>query len=476
MTFTTLSFAYFMAVTFLIYYIIPNRFKWMVLLVANTYFYYQTGLRGFLFLIGTIVVSYLFGLLIEKTGSKIWCIWLTIVLFVGMMCVMRTSVGSLIMPLGLSFYSMQCIGYCIEVHRGSTKAEKNIFKYATYISFFPHVLQGPFADYNELKEEIFRPHPFNYSNAVRGMYRFTYGLMKKLVLADRISYVINTVYENSDAYYGMTVLLVMFLYAIQLYADFSGYMDMAQGAALLLDIKMRENFNVPYMSKSMAEFWRRWHISLGLWFKNYVFYPVQRTDICTKIRKSMKKKGNKYAMNVLPSVIGLTCVWTLIGLWHGFDWNYLLYDWICGLIIIFSELMKPIYDKVNNVAPRFFKSKPMDALRIVRTFVLVSFTFLLFRPDTVEISMNMFKNLFSGIGVKTMFEFMYWHSYDLFLVVVPLIIVTVVDALKYREIDVCERFHKMNFLIRYSVYILGILLIYITKGDLSEVAFAYSVF
>lgn len=476
MTFTTIEFAYFLAVTFLIYYITPNRFKWMVLLGANGYFYYQTGMRGFLFLLGTILVSYICALLIEKTGRKIWCLFLTIILFVGMMCIMRTPLGGLIMPLGLSFYSMQCIGYCIEVHRGSVEAEKNILKYATYISFFPHVLQGPFADYTELKTEIFKEHPFKYDNAVRGVYRFAYGLMKKLVIADRISYAIDCVFESGDGYFGLTILFVMFLYAFQLYCDFSGYMDMACGVAIMLDIKIRENFNVPYASKSMAEFWRRWHMSLGLWFKNYVFYPVQRTELCGRIRKHFKVKKNKYAMNVVPSVIGLVCVWTLIGLWHGFDWNYLLYDWICGLIIIFSELMKPVYDRVNGLCPKFFKSRFVDALRVVRTFILVSFTFAIFRPKTVAITINLFKNMFMGIGIKTMFEFVYWHLYDLYLVVIPLTIVLIVDIMKYKNIDVYEKLHKCNFLVRYAVYIAGILLIYITKGDLEAIGFAYSIF
>ncbi len=476
MLFTTVTFAYFMAILFLIYYIVPAKFRWMVLLAGNGYFYYQTGYKSFLFMIGTIILSYTFGILIEKTGKKSYIMWLAVLFVVSILVVMRTSLGKTIAPVGLSFYSMITLGYCIDVHRGSVKAQRNIFKYALFVSFFPHVIQGPFSDYNELSSQLFAEHKFDYNLCVRGMYRICFGLMKKLIIADRITYIIDDVYVTGDGYFGLTLLFVLCLYSIQLYCDFSGYVDISAGCSNLLGIKLQENFNVPYMAKSMAEFWRRWHMSLGLWFKNYVFFPVQRTKLCNSIRKYMKKKKNKYGMNVLPSVIGLVLVWTLIGLWHGFNWNYLLYDWTCGLIIIFSELIKPVYDKVNGLAPKVFKSKFMDFLRIVRTFLLVTLTFLWFRPTSVSVSVNIFKNMFLGVGLKTCLEFMYWHSYDLFLISFPLIILFIVDAMKYRNIDVCQKLHKLNPVLRYGIYVAGLVLIYVCKGDRSAVAFAYSIF
>lgn len=476
MTFTTIEFAVFMAVTFVIYYLTPGKFQWIILLIANGYFYYQTGWKSALFLLAVVLVSYACGILIEKTGQKRYAVVAAVILFVLLLCVMRMPFASIIMPLGLSFYTLQCIGYCIEVHRQTVPAEKNLLKYALYISFFPHVLQGPFADYKELKDQLLSSHRFDYDMALRGCYRIAFGLMKKLVIADRIGYVVDQVYETGEGYYGVTVLFVMVLYAIQLYTDFSGYMDMAVGSALLLGIKIRENFNVPYGSKSMSEFWRRWHISLGLWFKNYVFYPVQRTKLCDKIRKTMKKKKNRYGMNVFPTAISLTAVWTLIGLWHGFDWNYLCYDWFCGLVIISAELLKPVYDKVNQSAPKIFASRWMDMLRVLRTFLLVSFSFLFFRPDTMEVTMRMMRNLFTQPYVYQAAEFIYWHVYDLFLIAVPLLILGVVDGMKYKGIDVYERFHRFPAVLRYAVYVGGILLIYITKGDMSSGGFAYYVF
>lgn len=476
MTFTTKEFALFMAVLFCIYYIVPKKIQWMVLLLGNIYFYYQVGWQAMAFLAATMLFSYLAGLVIEKSKQRVSVIASTVVLFCAMLVIMRMPFASFIMPLGLSFYTLQCIGYCIDVHRQMVPAERNFAKYALYISFFPHVLQGPFADYKELREQLLAPHAFSYDKCCYGLYRFVFGLMKKLVLADRIAYIIDCVYETGEGYYGATVLLTMVLYAIQLYADFSGYMDMAVGCAALLGIEIRENFQVPYGAKSMAEFWRRWHISLGLWFKNYVFYSVLRTNLCTKLRQAMKKKKNRYGMNVLPTVLALTVVWTLIGLWHGFDWNYLCYDWFCGLIIISAELLKPVYDKIGASCPKVFQSKWMDGLRIVRTFLLVSFSFLFFRPDTLAITFRLMGNLFEKPYLRPMAEFVYWHIYDVFLILVPLILLGIVDGMKYKGIQVYEKIHKLPWPIRYMIYVGGLLLIYICKGDLASGGFAYYVF
>ncbi len=477
MGFLIKEFAYFFIATFLLYYLVPKKIQWVVLLVANTYFYYASGWKSFVFLTGTILVSYGLGLLIEKTKKKSLVMWGSILIFVAMLCAMRVlPAARSIMPLGLSFYSLQCIGYMIEVYRGSTEAEKNPLKYYVYISYFPHVLQGPFADYNELKKKIFAPHAFDYDKAVYGCYRFVWGFMKKQVIAERIGNIVNPIFATGEGYYGATVFYAMVLYCIQLYADFSGYMDMAVGVSYGLGIELQENFNVPYRSKSMAEFWRRWHMSLGLWFKNYVFYPMLRTKLCTSIRAKMKAKKNKYAMNVLPTTIGLFVNWTLIGLWHGFDANYLCYDWACGLIIILSEFAKPLYDKVNKAAPKFMQSKFMDAVRVVRTFILVGFTFLLFRPDTLAVSKTLFVNMFTKPGIKQLLEYGYWNLYDEFLIFLPIVLLCIVDSLKYKGVNVYEKVHKWPFVIRWLIYISALIMVYVSKFELAKGIFAYYVF
>ena len=477
MTFTTLTFAYFFVAVFLLYYIVPKKWQWIVTLLASLVFYFEAGIPGFIMMLLSVMVSWASALFIEKAKNKASLIFaVSVLIFIVVLVLMRTPFGSLVMPLGLSFYTLQCIGYVTEVYRKSTEAQKNPLKVLLYVSFFPHILQGPFEDYNELKSRLEEGHDFNYDNVCNGAGRFALGLLKKLVLADRIGYIVDPVFEDASGYHGFTIIFVMALYTVQLYADFSGYMDMAVGMSKMLGIEIRENFNVPYASKSMAEFWRRWHMSLGLWFKVYVFYPMLRTKLCSGVSAHFKKKKNKYLMKTLPTAIALTVNWTLIGLWHGFDANYLCYDWFCGAVIIFSEFLRPVYASVNDKAPKIFKTKFMDALRVVRTFIIVMFSFMMFRPTELSTSFLMMKEIFIKADIGGCANFIYNNIYDLFLIAVPFVILLVVDIFKYREKDILTMIRSLNPVFRWCIYIAVALLIYVCKGDRSAAGFAYYIF
>jgi len=478
MTFATKEFAIFISIIFLIWNVLPVNKRWIILFPANVYFCYRAGIQCLIFILSVGVITYFMAMIVDKIASakvKKVVIWLEVAIFTGMLVLVRTVFSGIVVPLGLSFYSLMCMSYCIDVYRGMYGYEKNIYKLITFVSYFPHVIQGPFNNYGVMKDTLFSPKTFDYNRCVHAMYRISFGLMKKIVLADRISIIIEDVYAHPSGYYGFTVLFTAVMYSIQLYADFSGYMDIAMGVSKLLGIEMEENFNTPYFSKSMAEFWRRWHITLGGWFKNYVFYPVQKTSVCNSIRKTMKKKNNKYGMNVIPAVIGLFFVWTLIGLWHGFDWNYLCFDWMCGCIIIFSELMKPVYNKINSLGS-IFKSKLFDCFRMIRTFALITFCFMIFRPSTLNDSAILISNMFKGVNFYAFAEFVYWHLYDVFLIAPALIVMIMVDVLKNKGIDVSAKLHKMNPVVRYLIYAIGIVYIYLARYEFGTVGFAYSVF
>ncbi len=427
-------------------------------------------------LAGAVSVSWAAGLLLERLKHKAFLLTAVSCIFLIWLAMMRLPVKHFLIPAGLSFFGLQCIAYCIEVYRGTTAAEKNPAKYALYISFFPHILQGPFADYNALKEQFVKPHTLDYERTVKALYRIAYGLMKKLVIADRINSVLYEPFLTGKTGSGLTVVFFLLLYAIQLYADFSGYMDIALGVARLFDIELIENFDVPYGAKSMAEFWRRWHRSLGLYFRSYVFFPVLRSRPCMALQKHFKKKGSRYLMKTVPLVIALVVNWTLIGVWHGLKPTYLVYDWFCGALIIFSEILKPVYDKINGSAPRFFKSRFMEAFRMLRTFLLVAFSFLFFRADSLEICSSMIKGMLSAPGVWECAQFIYFHILDLFLLIIPVIIVLITDVCRYNGIDICEKLHKAPVPLRWTLYVCGILLICISKAEQGGIGFAYAVF
>lgn len=476
MNVTTFEFFRFVAVVFIIYYIMPKKYQWILLLISSGYFYYFCGVKDLMLLAGAVSVSWAAGLLLERLKHKAFLLTAVSCIFLIWLAMMRLPVKHFLIPAGLSFFGLQCIAYCIEVYRGTTAAEKNPAKYALYISFFPHILQGPFADYNALKEQFVKPHTLDYERTVKALYRIAYGLMKKLVIADRINSVLYEPFLTGKTGSGLTVVFFLLLYAIQLYADFSGYMDIALGVARLFDIELIENFDVPYGAKSMAEFWRRWHRSLGLYFRSYVFFPVLRSRPCMALQKHFKKKGSRYLMKTVPLVIALVVNWTLIGVWHGLKPTYLVYDWFCGALIIFSEILKPVYDKINGSAPRFFKSRFMEAFRMLRTFLLVAFSFLFFRADSLEICSSMIKGMLSAPGVWECAQFIYFHILDLFLLIIPVIIVLITDVCRYNGIDICEKLHKAPVPLRWTLYVCGILLICISKAEQGGIGFAYAVF
>ncbi|MBQ0031765.1 MAG: MBOAT family protein [bacterium] len=279
---------------------------------------------------------------------------------------------NLILPIGLSFYVFQSLGYCIDVYREEIPAERNFLKYALFTSFFPQVLQGPIGNYERLSGQLYAVHEFDAARVVAGLQRVVWGFGKKLIIANRIAACIDPVWADVGSHAGAcTWLLVAVMYAFQLYADFSGYMDIACGCSEMLGIKLDENFDCPYLTTSISEFWRKWHITLGVWFKNYLFYPLLRSRWNTKLRKISAP---------MSTVVALVIVWALIGLWHGADWSYVAYGLYHGFFVILAAVLGTFYEKLHASAPRFFQSRSYAVFQIVRTFLIVSIGYLIFKP------------------------------------------------------------------------------------------------
>ena len=352
MLFTTGNFIFFMVIMLFLYYIIPRDKQWCLLLIGSYFFYACASPIYLIFLLFTTIVTYTAAIVIDKNyclqakyletdgknlskeekkiykskvsrRQKMSIVAVTAVIllmlgifkystfllksFSGLFNLFGVSTESItlkfILPIGLSFYVFQSLGYCIDVYRGTSTAEHNFFKYMLYVSFFPQLLQGPIGDYNRLSPQLFKGHEFSTNNVIYGLQRAIWGFFKKLVIANQISVVTKDVWMQYTSYNGFLFwLFMLILYAIELYADFSGYMDIAIGCAQMLGITLDENFDAPYFSKNIAVYWRRWHITLGAWFRNYVFYSVLRADWCNNLRKRLKKR-NSYIANTLPTVI-----------------------------------------------------------------------------------------------------------------------------------------------------------------------------
>ncbi len=461
MAFTTIDFLIFFCIVFLVYYALAyfpftrgkGLQKWW-LLIANLVFYAWASPLNLVFLCGSSLAVYLASLAIEKRErqlqadiaqadkakkkelcaqalrSKRVYLTLAIVFAVGLLALLKytnfvlSNVNAVaawlggelslsvswILPLGLSFYTFQNVGYLANVYWGKYPPQRNFFLYLLYISYFPHVLQGPLEEYEEMAPQIYAERTFDAPRAEKGLVRFLFGLFKKWVIASQLSVLLTPYISGESEAYGVIVVLIGIGYAIQLYADFSGYMDMAIGCSEMLGIRMAENFDTPYFSSSIAQYWRRWHISLGAWFRNYVFYPVLRSKGLTKLRKSLKK--NKHLSSALPTAISLMVTWLLIGLWHGADWSYILHGAFYGIIITASTVLEPVYAAFEKKCGAVAKSKPFALFRVLRTFAIVCFGYLIFAPGDLSITAEWLSHLFTGADLAKEALSTMWAEHD----------------------------------------------------------------
>ena len=464
MIFTSISFLIFFSVVFLLYYIVPKKIQWIVLLIASIFFYISASVQYIFYVLFASIITYVGALIISNIDKKQKStiennsnnitkdekkalkksfqkrkkiiIVVTVLVTLSLLIIMKYTkfifqnislvhnlVGlefksptwNFILPIGISFYTFMSIGYAIDVYRGEYPAEKNFLKYFLYISYFPHVLQGPIDKYKDLSEEFFKPKIFSYEETIQGLSRVVVGLIKKMVIADKILPICTMVIQSPNEYYGKNVLIMIILYAIELYADFSGYMDIAIGCSKMLGIKIAENFDSPYLSKSIAEYWRRWHITLGAWFRDYVYYPILRSKKADSIRKYFKEENNKYMASTMPTVFALSILWILIGFWHGSTWAFVLYGMYHGLIIIVSNMLSPIYSKFYKQFPKLVKSKIYSLFQIARTFTLVLIGYFLFSTGDLKVSLLLFKNMFK---LKTQsVSLRYFTSFDFKIII-----------------------------------------------------------
>ena len=331
-------------------------------------------------------------------------------------------------------------------------------KYALFILFFPQIMQGPIGRYNDLAPQLFEPCKFDYDRLKSGLVRMLWGFFKKMVIADRAAFLVNTVFDNWKPYGGAVIWVAVFLYAVQLYADFSGYMDIALGAGEALGIRLSENFRTPYFSKSTAEFWRRWHITLGTWFRDYLFYPIIRTKLFQKVAKS--KKLPKFVKTNIPTIAGLAVVWLITGIWHGADWHYAAWGIYYGMIIIASSLLAPVYEKLTKLLRIKTDCFSYKLFQIVRTFLIVLVGYVLFRGNGLMAAFKMIKSMFTvynpwvftdGTLLTLGLDAANWN-----VLILSMLILLAVSIANENGINVRERISQQNIIFQWICYLAGI--------------------
>lgn len=423
MQFTSYQFLIFLFLVFLVFYLVPKKFQTLVLLLAGYSFYVFAGKGCLIYILITTVVTYFTAGKISSLrtikGSK-WKQkrWLLLCLCVnlGLLCFFKytnftiyninrifqlyhetkqLSFINVILPIGISFYTFQSVGYLIDVYRGKYGAEKNIIRFALFVSFFPQLLQGPISRYDSLGKSLFSEKSFDKEQICFGLQRILWGYFKKLVIADRILIAVNEIIRNPDQYQGTYVFIGAMFYAIELYADFTGGIDITIGIGELFGIKIAENFDRPFMSKSVKEYWNRWHISMGTWFRDYVFYPVSVCNPMKKLTAYTKKHIGKKAGKKLPVYLASFIVWFLTGLWHGASWNFVAWGLGNFFIIMLSEEFRPVYQCFHSKFPKVKQTVWFSCFQVIRTVLLMSCLRLFDCYQSVNETFQMFISMFT---------------------------------------------------------------------------------
>ena len=393
-----------------LYYLCPARFKWMLLLAASMAYYAYCGANALPFILLTTLSTWAGARLIGRIGSQNRAalkaqkgtldaagrkalkaqgkrrqrtVFLAVLLLnFGLLGLLKyapplaRAMGrpalNLLLPLGISFYTFQSMGYLIDVYNGKYAPERNPVRFALFVSFFPQLIQGPIARYDQLATQLAQPHRFDIVNIERGMLLMLWGFFKKKVIADRALPLVSEVFAHQEGYGGAVIVIAVLFYSLQQYCDFSGGIDLVTGIAELFGIRLAPNFKRPYFSISLGDFWRRWHISLGAWMRDYVFYPFALTKPMTHLAKAVRPRLGADAARALPAALGNILVFLLVGVWHGASMNYVLWGLYNGLILAFSALMEPRYKAWNTAHGKLVASKSFHVFRVLRTFVIVN--------------------------------------------------------------------------------------------------------
>lgn len=520
MSITSLIFFLFIFTTLILYYVVPKRLQWMVLLFASLTFYISCSTWGIVYVIVTATTVYISAqwlhsisvnqkVLLKENKDKLskeekaiirnankkkrkYILVTTLIFNFGILCVFKyfhftleqinvviNAFGgsliedrfNLIVPLGISFYTFQATGYLIDVYWGNCSAQKNYFKTLLFVSFFPQVTQGPISDYEQLSDELYSEHTFIYENYAQGFQRMIWGLFKKMVIADCLSPIVTDLFANYSEYTGLACLLGTFGYSVQIYADFSGYMDIMCGVCKMFGITLAENFERPYFSKSIAEYWRRWHITLGAWFKKYIYYPIGVSKWNHNLGKMAQKRFGKHVGQTIPASIALVVVWFTTGLWHGASWAYISWGVVNGLFIIISLWMEPVYTLIKKKLHIRENTFSWRAFQTIRTFILVTFIKVLPEVGTLSQGLGLWKRILTEHTIPTSFNALFPYVDDklTFSVIILGVILLFVSSLLQRKNSLLELFNKCPLILRIVCLTMLLLLIFIFGVASNEV-------
>lgn len=501
-------FAIFLPIALLLYAIMPSKVRPYVILLANYIFFWLLSDKLIVYLLFSTVSIHHFGLWLDKLQQERklalkglsreekkpikmandrqqnLVLALAVVVHIGLLVVLKYTPFfsqniniilshfdlhiremKFMVPIGISFYTLQAVSYMTDVRRGVIKADRNIVRLALFMSFFPQLMEGPIARYSDTAPKLYEGKQIEYKNFVFGFERIVFGLFKKIIIADRLNEFVTIIFDGFEKYDGAMILLASIAYTIELYMDFSGAMDVGIGSAQILGVSLPENFRQPFFSKNISEFWSRWHITLGAWFRDYIYYPVS----LSKFSKNLTAFGRKHLGNhfgpLLSGTIALFCVWICNGLWHGDAWMYIFFGMYHFTLITLGNIFAPAVNKTYNKLHINQNKAPVVFIRIVKTSFLVVIGELFFRAHGLADGLKMCSRIFTHFTLKGLTLANIKNAgldyLDIIVVIVAVAIILLFSILKEKGIDVREKLSHKNIVIRWGIVIAAIVAIII---------------
>lgn len=514
MTYWSLIFiGLFLPLTVLIYNLLPQKHRGKLLLIASYIFFWSISDKLIIYLLITTLFMYFFGKWFNKIQAKRDFILkdtpkenkksikeiykkkqrkiliFTILVQVGILIVLKystflgTNINTLLqllnlnieipiteflIPIGISFYTLQAISYIMDVYKEKIKADNNLGRLALFISFFPQIMEGPICRYSQTAEKLWEGTKTTSDDLRYGIQRILWGLMKKAIIADRLNLFVLEIFNNYHLYDGGMIAIGMILYTLQLYADFSGTMDIAIGIGHIFGVKIPENFRQPFFSKSISDFWTRWHITLGTWLRDYIYYPVSLSNICKKITTKARKKIGNYYGPIIASSVALFAVWICNGIWHGSAWNYIFFGMYHFSIILSGKIFEPLFKKITEILHINRKHFIYTGFQIVRTTCLVFIGELFFRANGLVAGFQMFSKMITNFSLNSITSGSVFYlgigRGDFLVLAIATILLFIVGILKERGMDVNKSICNKNIVIRWIIYYIIILAIIVFGG------------
>ena len=476
MLFNSLSFMIFFPVVVMLYFVIPSRYKNAWLLLCSYFFYFCQDNSYTLLLIASTLITWYCGRLVSNSRSdsrKKLYIAAGFILNIFMLfyfkymgfvfsLVGHDGIFNLMLPAGISFYTFQSLTYIMDCYRGDCAVENNIINYALFVSFFPNILSGPIERARNMLPQLRRERSFDALRAKEGLFLMLWGYFLKMVIASRLAILTEYVYSNEE-YHGIPMLVAMLAYSFEIYCDFAGYSSVAIGAARILGFDVMRNFRQPYLAVSIADFWRRWHISLSTWFRDYLYIPLG---------------GNR--LGKIRQYINVMIVFLVSGLWHGANLTFVLWGFLHGIYQIIGYLMKPVKEKTSTLCKLDKHNGIKHFLSVICTYILVSIAWIFFRADSIGAGMDILARTFSGYsislaGMAVVFELGLGKANLLFVMLAVAILILVDIICERKKCDIFELLNTTHVVLRWAIYYFLITMI-IFSSNLSTQEFIYQKF